>query len=244
MARIEAEQPRTADYLVASRFFYDTSKEAVSALEAVGARYDPRLDLTVHHPLGVTLQRRFGVLGNVLDDRMLDHPVVRAVQRALTSSVNQEVVEELRRRRLSFTPVNKRLVQELLLTLHEARVHLPWSFWPMNYDLAARMSEVFESGDGFPFEVFYSQFVELYPGRGEGFGLAKTGRTFSLPISMSAHGTWQETAFGALDIDVGLVVEANVLGEAEEVVEAPPVVRDEPLEDEDLAAIDALLSKL
>lgn len=199
----------TADFLVAGRFFHADEDAALAAIRAVGAVPLRDLDLMVVYA-GVPVRRRFGVVENALATPY-QHPVLDLLGRALQDPMNNAVASEVTRRRLPYSPVSRRLVQEALMALHDAQVHLPWAFLPMAYDLAARV-EAADRAHRLPFRVFYAQHIELFRGRDQGFGLARTGRVFSLPVEGARGGTWPETVYGALDVDAALLVEANILG--------------------------------
>lgn len=189
----------------ADDFVHTTRQDALLALKRVGAKHDPRFDL-VGSAEGIgEVQRVFGIFGNVVElegyvedsvvlDRML--PLVRDVD-------NERLYQKLQSGRVSYTPVNKRVVRKLADELMGSGVHLPWTWRPMNFDFAATAANVHRQSP-LPFLVFYSQQANFSG------GTVSLSRVFSLPIEGLAQGTWAEPIQDELlDPDVGLVIEAN-----------------------------------
>jgi len=178
---------------------------ARSALEAVGGEVIPELALSVEQPGIGTVHRQFAVVGNLVAKRSLlvDDVLLRRLMPMLESPDNERALRKLEEGKLTYMPLNKRTVRKLVSVLHDAGVHLPWAFRPMNFDFGSKLEEYSEARP-LPFKVFYSQGIDV------GDEVATVKRVFSLPVQGSAHGTFQEPIFDEmLDEDVGMFIEAN-----------------------------------
>ena len=191
-----------------SEFLHADPDAAVAALERVGGRHAPQLDLSVDHDVAGRVARRFAILRNVLQPpEPADPSVADPLRNALRTPDNEEVRDQLRAGDLDFTPVNKWHVRQLVPRLHAAGVHLPWTYLPMNFDLGSRIAEAHQVAR-WPFEAFYSQFTDLRDGP-EGVEV-DIKRIYSLPVSLHGHRTWQEMIVNEmLDPEVALILEAN-----------------------------------
>lgn len=196
-----------SETLKMSDMMHADQASARRALENVGGVVVPELSLTVSHPVVGTVRREFAYLGNLVANRsyLPDDTLLRRLSTMLDSPDNERVLRKLEADKIQFMPLNKRTVRKLVDSLHDARVHLPWAFRPMNFDFGARLEERSES-QPFRFKVFYSQGVDFSADGTE----ATVKRVFSLPVQGSAHGTFQEPIFDEmLDEDVGMFMEAN-----------------------------------
>jgi len=198
-----------SDTLKMSTMTHPDRAAAVRALVAVGGVPVPDLSLQVQHPGLGTVHREFAYLGNLMAPgaSVEDRSLLKRLSNMLESPDNERVLRKLEAGRIDYMPLNKRTVRKLVPELHEAGVHLPWAFRPMNFDFGARLEERSESKP-FRFKVFYSQGVDISADGAQ----ATVKRVFSLPVQGSAHGTFQEPIFDEmLDEDVGLFLEANWL---------------------------------
>lgn len=191
--------------VTAADILHDTATQAIEALRAVGADPEPRFELEFDHPGFGRIRRIYGILGNVLEKKgRVANPVV--VDRLVTlveDSDNTKIRKRLAEGTMDYTPVNKRALQKIGEELLPHKVHLPWTWRPMNFDFAALANKVHRESP-LPFLVFYSQQVMFNGDR------ANTSRIFSLPVEGHAQGTWAEPIYDELlDPDVGLIIEAN-----------------------------------
>jgi hypothetical protein len=187
---------------------YTDTQTAVGRLARLGLDYDDRLNLEVDLPRLGRLQRLFAWLGNVYDARRKaqDPVLVDHFVRLLEDPDNVAIRDRLRKGELSYTPINKHVLQALGPVLMAAGVHLPWAFRPMNFDLGAAVASVHRRSP-FAFRVIYSQNVTF-----SDLQEAVPGRVFSLPVAADPKGTWDQTIYEhLLDEDVGLLLEVNVI---------------------------------
>lgn len=191
--------------VTADDILHASAAEAVQALRSVGADPEPRFDLTFDHPGFGRIRRVYGILGNVIEKRDLisNRVILDRLIPLVKDDDNRKILERLERGTMSYTPVNKRALLKIGEELLPHKVHLPWTWRPMNFDFAALANKVHRESP-LPFLVFYSQQVMFNGDR------ANTSRIFSLPVEGHAQGTWAEPIYDELlDPDVGLIVEAN-----------------------------------
>ncbi|MCB9679802.1 MAG: hypothetical protein H6737_32145 [Alphaproteobacteria bacterium] len=186
-------------------FLHASPRDAIQALQRIGADHEPRFDMEVDSPEMGRLKRFFGVLGNVVDKQAyVEEPsIVNRLITMLQDPDNDRIYQRLQSSKLKYTPINKRTARLIASDLAANGVHLPWTWRPMNFDFAAVASKVHRQSP-LPFIIFYSQQAMFSSG---GVSL---GRIFSLPVEGTAQGTWAEPISDEmLDPDVGLVIEAN-----------------------------------
>jgi len=179
--------------------FFADREAAIEALASVGAPHDERMDLVVEHATGRVL-RLFGVLSDLTKSPSIGG----AVAMRLADDLNTETMEEFRSGKLRYAPVNKDIVQRLLPELRARKLHLPWSWRVMNFDLGTRLQELHGARE-ISFRNVYCRFMEFKKGR------MRLGRIYSLPIGGTANGTWAAMIdTDMVDPDVALVIEANI----------------------------------
>ncbi len=179
--------------------------DAIHALRRIGVDPEPRFDIVVEHPDVGPIRRVYGVFGNVYDKRsVIEEPVILDRLLALVEDPdNARIREKLEAGKMRYTPVNKRALRRIADAIIPHKVHLPWTWRPMNFDFAALANKVHRQSP-LPFLVFYSQQVSF-----KGASI-HTGRIFSLPVEGHAQGTWAEPIYDELlDPDVGLIIEAT-----------------------------------
>jgi hypothetical protein len=198
---------------VLSEILLPNARAAEAALAAVGAVWDPRLDLESDVD-GVRIARRFGVLRNPLqvreatDTRLLDR-----FRELLELPLNARHLP--RARELDYCPVNKSALSQLADGLLGRKVHLPLTLRPMMLDLATRIAHLERA---FSFDVFYARSVQVVPGpKGEGAAVAgatlNPGKLFSIPVSGASDVTRMEPLDDdELDLRVGLLLEVDAFG--------------------------------
>jgi len=187
-------------------FLFDDRADAVRMFDALGARYDARLDMMADHPEVGEVRRYFGIVGNVLKVRPANPVLTDRVLRLLGDPDNERVRVKMEAGWMDYSPSNKRLLERVAPLLHELGVHLPWSYNAMNIDLADKMQDV--EGTPIPFDVFYGRFAS-FAWRQAG-GEVDLGRLFSTVIDSASESTWLEPIHDDfLDEDVGIVIEAN-----------------------------------
>jgi hypothetical protein len=194
-----------------ARYIHRDQDAALAALERVGGRVIGRLESAVMHPEIGSIRRYFAIFGNIYSDSSTAPAEIREpLEAILQEEDNDEIRVRLQRGKQLFTPMNKRMIRTLVGAFQGNRVHIPWCFRPMNYDLAARVQRVHRYYP-FPFRVFYSQTVTFFPSKTSLHdGLVAPGRLFSLLVQGDVQGTWHQTIRdGMLDPDVALIIEAN-----------------------------------
>lgn len=189
------------------RPFLHANEDAASrALGAIGAVLDPRLTIQVEVG-GRPIQRWFGRVGNLVRVPPLDGVIADQVRPLLQSPENDDLRERLESGKLDALPVNKRVVRRLTDELHARKLHLPWTFKPMNLDFAAAVSRVHKASR-LPYAVYYNQQIQ-YDAPTDTVAFA---RVFSLPVGGMGGNTWEEPILDEiLDPDVALLIEANTL---------------------------------
>lgn len=177
--------------------------EAVSALRGVGATFVPELTQAATHPTRGPCVRRFGVVLLLPPDG----PIRAAVDALLVHPSNRWLRASLDEGRLRHVPVSRRLAQELAATLPPP-VHLPWTFQPLNADLAGPLEDWAERVRP-SFGTYFVQHVEWADDE------VVPRRVFSLPVLGSAEGTLHDAPLvEALDPGVGLLLEVDAAGPA------------------------------
>jgi hypothetical protein len=179
---------------------HPSAHEAIAALEAVGARHVPALDLTADVPGTGRVQRFYGIVGNPLGPDPADPAVFAPFRAILAQPENAAVSARLRSGALGFCPVNKRLAAALQPTLLARRLHLPWAWRPMNMDFVAHIAR-HHAATPLPFAAFYSEGVPA---------VARPGVLFSMPVSGQTGRTILEPdSDDELDPKLGFVLEAD-----------------------------------
>lgn len=196
-----------AETIPLPRAFHRSEEAAIAALEAIGAAHEPRFTMRVEVSEIGQVVRHFGVLKNVLADDSVD-PALAEVLRPLVLRSGGDLVDRMRAGDIPYTPVTERFVHRVVARLHERAVHLPWSFQPMNLDLALRVSHVHRTGR-LPFRIFYNQAIRIRTTNLVRRGCVELAGLFYLPVDGSAGGTWRPPAAGRIDPLVALVVEAD-----------------------------------
>lgn len=188
------------------QLMFESGSAAVAALDAVGARYDPRLDLTTDVAGLGKVHRRFGILGNPLQTRDGgDQRILAPFRVLLDRPENDAAARRLREENLPFCPANKQILGQIRERLLAMRIHLPWALRPMNMDFMAVASRAHRAGP-FPFRTFYSEQVVISGGE------VTVRRLFSMPMSGQAEATILEPdEDAALDLHVGVVLETGSL---------------------------------
>ncbi len=193
------------------RYLHRDRESALAALESVGGVLQRRLDGAVMHEQIGAVRRYFALFGNVFSESCTAPvEILEPIQSILRERDNEEIRERLERGELQYTPMNKRMIRSLAGAFQSSRVHIPWTFTPMNYDLAARIEKVHRHFP-YPFTTFYSRTAIFYPSkRSLHDGLVEPGRLFSLVVQGQLQGTWHQPIHdGMLDPDVALLIEAN-----------------------------------
>ncbi|MFT5454278.1 MAG: hypothetical protein ACI9K2_000754 [Myxococcota bacterium] len=187
---------------------YTDRAAALGRLAALGFDYDETLDIQLVHPRIGTIDRLFGLLGNLYEARAktADAALIDHLLELVDDPDNHDVRSRLRSRAIPHTPINKRTLRSVDSLLHSRGVHLPWAFRPMNADLGLVLSRR-NAEQAFSFGIVYCQNVEFTE-----LMEAVPGRLFSLPIGTDPTGTWDETIYDhLLDEDVGFMVEVDLL---------------------------------
>jgi hypothetical protein len=190
--------------LLSTMSFPDPSA-AVAALQAVGARYEPRLDLATDVPGIGRIQRRFGVLRSPIGATGVADP---AILEPFASALQQPENHGIVGRQLGYCPASKRLLIQIRPILFERRLHVPWTLRPMNMDFMSLASRA-NRAERFGFRTFYSEQVQI--GAAPGHDIAVL-QLFSFPLSGSPDQTLLEPdRDDELDASVGVILEANIL---------------------------------
>ncbi len=193
------------------RYLLPSKQAATTALEGMGGVVQPRLEISVMHEEIGGIYRHFAVLGNIFSPSCTAPPEIREpIEEILLEPDNEDVRAELELGTRQYTPMNKRMIGSLIAAFQSSRVHVPWSWKPMNLDLASRVSKT-HLKEPFGFAAYYSQVIKLYASKKSLHkGLVEPGRLFSLVVAGDVKGTWQQTLNDTiLDPDVALIIEAN-----------------------------------
>jgi len=186
----------------------DDDAAAIAALTRVGCRYMPGLTMDIESPSVGSLRRLFGVFGqtlgipSALEDPCLANVVVPILERQVDAAGRAALVEGSQ----THTPMSAQLVRLLAPLLWERKLHLPWTFKPMNLDFAERL-QAESARRPVGFQVFYNRVCDIQPsGR-----FVQLGSLFPLPVTGSTQGTLpQGLEPGRVQLEAALVVEANV----------------------------------
>ncbi len=180
--------------------FHANAAAAISALEAIGARHDPRLDLVTDVAGTGPVARYFGVL-QAPSIAAKDPGILAQFRALLALPLNDAVAAKMAGR--SYCAGSKRSVANLGPALLARRLHVPWALRPMNMDFSALVSRTHRETP-FPFAAFYSETVKVAEGNVE------PGRLFSMPTSGRAERTIIEPEEDdTLDPKIGVIVEAQ-----------------------------------
>ncbi len=180
--------------------FHANAAAAIAALEAVGARHDPRLDLVTDVAGNGPVARYFGVL-QPPSVRVKDAGILDPFRALLALPVNDWVAEKMESR--SYCPGNKWAVDGLGPALLARRLHIPWALRPMNMDFGALVSRAHRDAP-YPFAAWYSATVKITDGD------VDPGRLFSMPVSGRADRTILEPdEDDTLDSKIGVILEAQ-----------------------------------
>ncbi|MEQ1564780.1 MAG: hypothetical protein ABMA64_03995 [Myxococcota bacterium] len=157
----------------------------------------PELEIRSTLPGHGPIDRLFGVLSTVEDG-----PVGDLLRPLLALPENRSIASRLADGALGHVPINRWIAQQLSEALLTVGLHLPFTFRPLNSDLAAlleRKADLRAIG----FRAYFNQGV-LFEG-----GEIVLRRVFSLPVRGSAQGTEHDPYVDSvLDEDLGVVVEA------------------------------------
>jgi hypothetical protein len=188
---------------------FPDSGAAISALEAVGARHEPALDLATEIAGLGKVHRRFGVMRHPLrGDSVADTTILAPFRALLGRPENARILDRITREGADYCPANKRILDQIRPQLLVRRLHLPWALRPMNMDFMALASKLHRARP-FPFTTIYSEQVQVSPGPPPE---VTSGRLFSLPLSGLAERTLIEPdEDDSLDSKVGLILEAHAL---------------------------------
>jgi hypothetical protein len=186
---------------------FDSDDAAIQALRDVGATFDEHLTMEVDYVPYGSIMRFFAYFGNISQLTNVANPViVSRMTKLVQDPENWQIFEKLKSGDLSYTPFNKRSARAVSEDL-DPKVHLPWAYKMMNFDMGLVISKVHKS-DEYPFSVFYSQHIQ--PTEKDDGVEVTAGRIFSLPIVGNVGGTWHEMMVAELlDEDIALILETN-----------------------------------
>jgi hypothetical protein len=170
---------------------------AEAALRAAGADPDPALALTGTLGAYGPVDRVIGLVTR-LPDR---GPVRDRIGPLLELPANRAVAARLERGELHHLPANRWVAVQLAFELVAERVHLPFTFRPLNADLAQRIEKLY--GGRSKLRAYFNHGVQF-----EGDEVVAR-RVFSLPVRGSSQDTERDPYVDTvLDDELGLVVEA------------------------------------
>ncbi len=193
-----------------SRFLLPDRGTAIAALQSVGGVLQPQMTLTVDHETLGMVFRYFAILGDIRPEGAAIPELRDVLLPLLLEAENAQIVERLDAGKMDYMPVNKTLVQRLLPALHTVRVHVPWTYRAMNFDLGVRVTHL-DSKSPVPYSTYYSQVAQFY-GKNPKRSLVELGRLYSMRVDGSTQGSWlQPIDDGFVDEDVALIIEANVV---------------------------------
>ncbi len=183
---------------------FSDAQAAVAALEAVGARYEPRLDVATDLPAVGRIQRRFGILRYPTASTVTDRAILDPFATAIESPENAKLAAQ----KLEYCPANKRLLVQIRDPLRARRLHPPWTLRPMNMDFMSVAAKA-NRAKPFGFGTFYSEHVTLGAGPTP---VVNVFQLFSFPLTGSPDQTLLEPdRDDELDAAVGVILEADVL---------------------------------
>ena len=187
---------------------HEDDAAAIAAMTRIGCQHIPGLTMEIANPSLGVLRRHFGVFRNAVGllPRVEDPTLVNVALPILEGQVDAELRAALVRGGMAHTPMSAHLVGRLVPLLWDHKLHLPWTFKPMNLDFAKRL-QAMAVRQPLGFDVFYNRICTIQP-TGQFVELAAM---FPLPVSGSAQGTLpQAVEPGRLQLEAALVVEANV----------------------------------